>query len=183
MRKQFEFFYLTVIALILCATKVWALSASDLGSAEHKLNQASTQAMVETQLGTLLFREQVHTLKATYDFAKQGGVQGAIQLLGPDGKPAKLPKGAIVRDCLIDVLTAPTSGGGATIALGTGQTATDLKAATAIASYTGLVACVPVGSAATALKLTADRTPIATVATADLTNGKINVLIHYELSD
>ncbi len=183
MRKQFEFFYLTAIALILCATKVWALSASDLGSAEHKLNQASPNALAETQLGTLLFREQVHTLKATYDFAKQGGVQGAIQLLGPDGKPAKLPKGAIVRDCLIDVLTAPTSGGGATIALGTGQTATDLKAATAIASYTGLVACVPVGSAATAVKLTADRTPIATVATADLTNGKINVLIHYELSD
>ncbi|MBL7716584.1 MAG: hypothetical protein JNL01_14060 [Bdellovibrionales bacterium] len=182
MKKYCEGLYLAFVALALCASNVWALSASDLGSAEHKLNQASTQAMAETQLGTLLFREQVHTLKATYDFAKQGGVQGAIQLLGPDGKAAKLPKGAVVRDCLIDVLTTPV-GGSATIALGTGQTATDLKAATAIASYTGLVTCVPVGTAATAIKLTADRTPIATVATSDLTTGKFNVLIHYELSD
>lgn len=183
MRKYFESLYLALILLALGASNVWALSASDVGNAEHKLNQASAQAMVETQLGTTLFREQIHTLKATYDFAKQGGAVSAIQLLGPDGKAAVLPKGAIVRDCLIDVLTAPTSGGGATIALGTGQAATDLKAATAIGSYTGLVTCVPVGTAATAIKLTADRTPTATIATAALTAGKINVLIHYELSD
>ncbi len=183
MKKYFEGLYLALVALALCASNVWALSSSEVGSAEHKLNQASPGAMAETQLGTTLFREQVHTLKAVYDFAKQGGAVGTVSLLGPDGKAAVLPKGAIVRDCLIDVLTAPTSGGSPTIALGTGQTGTDLKAATAIASYTGLVVCIPIGTAATAIKLTADRTSTATIATAALTAGKFNVLIHYELSD
>lgn len=150
---------------------------------EFRLNQFGPQGSTEAQVGTALIKEKSHILKASYDFAKQGGLQGTISLLVEDGKPAKLPSRAIVKDVLIDVLTAPTSGGAATIALSTGQAANDLKAATAIASYTGIVAGVPVGSAATSIKLTADRTPNMVVATADLTAGKFNVLIEYFFSD
>jgi hypothetical protein len=51
------------------------------------------------------------------------------------------------------------------------------------------MACVPVGSAATSIKLTANRTPTITITTASttathsLTAGKINVFIQYLLSD
>ncbi len=110
--------------------------------------------------------------KVTYDFAFHGGAIGAILL------PLALPANAIIFDGVIDVVTAPTSGGSATIALGF-NTATDMKAATAIASYTGLVALVPVGTAATAVKLTADRQLTLTVATAALTAGKVNFFFKY----
>lgn len=149
---------------------------------QFNMNQGAKQGLVEAKLGDKLIKETVHTLKLQYSFAVQGGAIGAINLVGEDGKAAKLPKGAIVRDCLIDVVTAPTSGGAATIAFGTGQAANDLKAATAIASITGLVACVPVGTAATAIKLTLDRTPTITVAAFALTAGKFYVHIEYLMS-
>ena len=150
----------------------------------QQILDSSATAGPAAQLGTKLMRESLKTLVATYDFAVLGGASGsALSLRGSDGKPVKLPRNAIVRDCLIDVLTAPESLGSATIALGTGQAANDLKAALAIGSYTGRVACVPVGSAATAIKLTADRTMSATVAVAPLTAGKINVIVDYLLSE
>jgi hypothetical protein len=55
--------------------------------------------------------------------------------------------------------------------------------ATAFSAYTGLVAGVPVGTAATAIKLTADVKPTITIATAALTAGKLNVHIKYQISE
>lgn len=141
------------------------------------------------QLGSQLIDKKVHTLKAQYDFANLGGTSGSKNLLDVDGKAAKLPDNAIVVDCLIDVITAPTSTGVPTLAISTGESAADIKAATALGSYTGLVACIPVGSAATSIKMTAERTPTITVTTVSvnadgtLTAGKLNVLIQYLLSD
>ena len=80
-----------------------------------------------------------------------------------------------------DVITTPTSGGSPTIAFGA-NTTTDLKAATAIATYTGILAGVPVGTAATAVKTTAERTLTATIATATVTAGKIHFWVQYYVS-
>jgi hypothetical protein len=118
-----------------------------------------------------------HLVVATYDFAKHGGAVGTVTL-----DDAVLPDNAIITQVWIDVITAPTSGGAATIAL-TAQSAADLKAATAIASYTGVVAGVPVGTAATAIKLTAERIVTATIATAALTAGKLKVFVEYIQSE
>lgn len=136
------------------------------------------------QLGEKVVNESVHTLRAYYSFGVQGGTftTTAITLRGTDGKAAKLPKGAIVRNCVLDFVTAATSLGSATISVGTGQSASDLKSALAVASATGLVACVPDGTVATAIKLTADRTPTVTIGTASLTAGKLWVVITYEMS-
>jgi hypothetical protein len=178
-----KLFALLALSLAVCSSAfaVGAKTRADWLGMEQALNLSAT-AGPSNLIGTKMVKEVMHTLKATYDFSVSGGAIGAITLLGEDGKAAKLPKNAIVRDCIIDVITAPTSGGSATIALGTGQSATDLKAATAIATYTGLLACVPVGSAATAIKLTADSTMSATIATAALTAGKINVWVDYSVS-
>jgi hypothetical protein len=129
-------------------------------------------------MGTLLTQYKKQVLVGVYDFSVLGGAVGSVNLKDAAGSTLTLPKGAIVSSGVIDVITAPTSGGAATIAL-TMQSAADLKAATAIASITGLVATIPVGSAATSIKLTADRNIAAVIATAALTAGKFNVIIEY----
>ncbi len=179
--KKFLGLILLVSAL---STQIFAASRVDTLADQFKLNQSSPGAMAEARLGDKLVNETVRTMRAYYSFAVQGGSSAAAITLKDvsTGKAAVLPKGAIVRDCLIDVITQPTSGGSATVSLGTGLSTTDLKNGLAIASMTGLVACVPVGTAATAIKMTSDGTVKATIGTADLTAGKFYVIIHYEMS-
>jgi hypothetical protein len=95
---------------------------------------------------------KTHCIKGVYDFSYDGGAVGAINLKDLNHDLVKLPAGAIVKQVLIDVVSAPTSGGAATIALGINST-TDLKAATGYASFSGLVAGEPIGSAATMVKV------------------------------
>lgn len=114
--------------------------------------------------------------KFTYDFAVHGGAVGTIAVAASD----PIPSGAIVVDAFLNVLTVPTSGGAATIALGV-QAAGDLLAAAAIAgapwSTTGLKSLTPAFTGATAIALTAARSLIVTVATAALTAGKFDVQV------
>lgn len=143
------------------------------------------------QLGDHLMDKSTHILNAEWDYSVAGGASGSISLRDADGKAAVLPDNAIVTNCIIDVVTAPTSGSspGPTIALSTGESAGDLKAAAARSTYTGLMACIPVGSAATSIKLTAARTPVIVLTTAStttthsLTAGKINVFLQYLLGE
>lgn len=169
-----------------------AFAATDAKWADTEFSFNHGSGFQNYLLGTKIVRDSVHVLIVQYDFAKLGGAVGVVNLRYPStaGVPggaasAILPKNAVITGCIIDVLTAPTSGSSATIAIGTGQAANDLKTATAYGSYSGLVACVPVETAASAIKLTADRTPTLTIAgiAAPLTAGKINVLIKYMLSD
>lgn len=151
--------------------------------AQFALNKTCPECMQKYQLGTIVIKDQVRILKATYDFSVLGGAVGTVNLKGPDGKNVVLPNKALVVGCFIDVLTAGTTSASGTIAISTGQTAADIKAALAAASYTGIVACIPIGTAATAIKLTADRTMTATIATGAITAGKFNVIVQYVLSE
>jgi len=148
--------------------------------AKFDLNKASPNMMQKHLLGSKVMGG-IRIAKAKYDFAVQGGAQTTFNLVGEDGKPVVLPSGAVVVDCLIDVLTAGAAGGSGTMSLGTGQAGNDLKSVFAAASYTGRVACVPVGTAATAIKLTADRTMTGTIATTNWTQGKFWVYVYYIL--
>ena len=179
---------------------------------EFTLNVGGSNAIVKNQLGSQLIRRSQRIAKGTYDFAVQGGAVGNINLYDsvyapgvsampgqPQSvgvakqagvfKPLILPYNSIVVRALIDVITAPTSGGSATLALSTGATAADLLAATAKASFTGLIDGIPVHSAATAIKITQAVTgsqgviPFLAIAVAALTAGKFNVHIEYYLSD
>jgi hypothetical protein len=103
-----------------------------------------------------------------YDFAKHGGAMGSIDL------GVTVPEGTIVLDGLIDVVDALTSGGAATIALKV-EGAGDVLAAAGIdtAGTEGLHAIVPDGTAAKAIKATADRKVTLSIAVAALTAGKL----------
>jgi hypothetical protein len=151
---------------------------------QYLLNHFSNGAAQKVQLGDQVIGRKKLMLKCNYLFSRDGGAVSTIALKDVlTGKDCKLPNKAIIHDVLFDAYTAVTSGGSATVAFTTGQNSGDLKAATAKASWTGLVAGVPVGTAATSVKLTAERTISAVVATAALTAGKINVFIEYFLSD
>jgi hypothetical protein len=139
---------------------------------------ANLPSMQGEKVGTQMLRNCIQVMIAQYDFAIQGGEIGSVNLLGLNGKAAVLPQNAIIVDSLIDVLTPCTTSASGTIAL-TAQSAGDLKAALAAASYTGLVAGIPVGTAATAIKMTADRTLQATIATGAITAGKFNLIVEY----
>ena len=133
-------------------------------------------------MGIIEGAQQRGVAKFSYDFAVDGGVTGDITLRG-----SPLPFKAIVWDGVVDVITVPTSLGGATAAVTTSQSANDLVTAAAIAgapwSTTGLKALTPVGAAAAGIKMTAARAPKLVIGTADLAAGKFNLFIEYYLSD
>jgi hypothetical protein len=159
------------LLLALVSVNAFASPASSFvssGDAEY-LNRMHSAA-AKAKLGTKLRQHGVAV--AVYDYSKDGGAVGTLSL------PVKLPLGAIITDVKFDVASTVSSLGSATIAFGA-NTTTDLKGATAFASWTGIVAGVPVGSAATAVKLTNDRAVTMTIATAALTSGKINALVEY----
>jgi hypothetical protein len=167
-----------------------ATSDAEWGNAGFSFNHGS--GWFNYQIGTKLVRETVHDLLAQWNFKTMGGAVSTIVLRTPGttDKPSgainqTLPKNAVITNCYIDIVTAVTSGGSATIAFSSGQAAGDLLAATAKSSFTpaGLLACTPTGSAASAIKLTADWHPSMAVAVAALTAGEINLHIQYVLSD
>jgi hypothetical protein len=151
-----------------------------VADAKLYLNKMNSTAQ-KIQLGSVL-QNQRGALRATYDFAVQGGGIGTVNLKDADGNDATLPDKAIVTQVYVDEVTNVTSGGSPTIAFGA-NTTTDLLGATAIASFTGIIAGVPTGTAATMVKLTAARTLTATIATATVTAGKLNVFVEYVVSE
>lgn len=113
---------------------------------------------------------------ALYDFAVDGGAVGDITLRGDT-----IPSGAIITDVLINVDTALTSGGAATVAL-KAEGAADLNAADAISGAPWSTTGAERGDldADTApVKTTAARSIVATVGTAALTAGKFSVYVEY----
>lgn len=184
--KKFTTLFLGLFLLFLTVPS-HAITQAGARNAEFAVNHGG--GLQKYQIGTLIARDKIWDLVVQYDFAKSGGAISTITLPypssagGPGAVSAKLPKGAVVIGCYIDVITALTTSASGTMALSTGQAANDLKAALAAASYTGIVACVPVGTAATAIKLTADSTPNAVIATGAITAGKFNLHIQYVLSE
>lgn len=149
------------------------------------LGGANGAAFQLVRLGTQLADKKVQVMKASYDFAVQGGSDVAsLNLKDTDLKDAVIPKSAIIKQVLIDTITAPV-GTNATITLAADTPGADLKAATAITSYTAgsLQAGTPVGTAATMHKMLADRTITMRVLGNNLTAGKFNVFIEYYLSN
>lgn len=115
--------------------------------------------------------------RATYDFSVDGGAVGDIAL------GVTIPDNAIITNVIIDIITGMTSAGGSgTIALKS-EGAGDLLAAVDADTLSGLVAGIPVGTAATSIKMTDDRELTATVAVEDLTAGKFVVFVEYMLSE
>lgn len=117
------------------------------------------------------------TQEYVYDFAKHGGAVGFISLKGKGANA--LPSGAVVLSAHYQVLTALTSGGLATVAIGDAASGARYLAATAFdnAAYTlNLPAALSSGMPVLVSSANIANVGI-TVATAALTAGKIRIVI------
>lgn len=123
---------------------------------------------------------RVKVARYDYDFAVNAGAQSTIAL----GSSGIIPSGAIVIGGFINVTTAVTSAGAATIAVQV-EGAGDIVATTGKASWTlGLKNILPADTsgsitAATIVKTTAARDASIVIATADLTAGKFQVVLQF----
>lgn len=131
----------------------------------------------EIKLGSELANQMV-AIKCNYKFSRDGGAVGAIKLKDHNGDVVKVPNGFLIWDGVTLVKSQVTSGGAATLSLGA-NTATDLDNAEAVASFSAnaKIAIAPVGTAASAILVTAEREITLTVATAALTAGEFDLFL------
>lgn len=124
-----------------------------------------------------------NVVKATFDPSGDA----TKRVIAAHGSGVFIPAGAIITNTMYDVLTTFTSAGAdaGEIAISVAS-ANDIVTSTAISTGTtwdnvaALVAGTPV-SAATAIKLSADKEVVFTVAAQVLTAGKMDVYIEYYL--
>lgn len=113
-----------------------------------------------------------------YDFAVDGGAVSTITLRGDNGIPA----GSVILGGYVEVDTAVTSGGAATVSVGT-EGAADIVAAAVVSgapwSTTGRKSVIPVFTGATTVKTTVARAITIAIAVAALTAGKFRVVLFY----
>lgn len=124
--------------------------------------------------------QRIKVARGDYSFAVDGGAVSTIALMGS----TQIPSGAVIIGGYIEVTTQLTSGGAATIAVQV-ESAGDIVAATAVASWTaGVKNILPADTsasltAATRIKTTAARDISAVIATAALTAGVFKVVLFY----
>jgi hypothetical protein len=118
-------------------------------------------------------------VRGKYDFAVDAGAQSTIAITS--GTP--IPSGSVILGGYVDVITACTSGGAATIACQV-EVANDILTAVAVASWTtgrkNVLPSPTTGAltASTAVKTTAARNISIVIAAADLTAGVFNVVLY-----
>lgn len=118
-------------------------------------------------------------VRGKYDFAVDGGAVSTIAITS--GTP--IPSGSVILGGYVDVTTALTSGGAATIACEV-EAANDILTAVAVASWTtgrkNVLPSPTTGAltASTAVKTTAARDISIVIAAAALTAGVCNVVLY-----
>ncbi len=120
---------------------------------------------------------------AQYSFAVDGGAISTITL----ANNATIPANAMIMSAAVNSTTAGTSGGSATMSIGTsaGSSASSILGATAVASFSSnaKVQAVPVPqTASTWVKLTAAGQITVTIATATFTAGIVEIYVFYYVS-
>lgn len=135
------------------------------------IESAPTEGVTSTRL---------KVARGDYSFAVDGGAQGTIALMGG----TLIPSGAIIVGGFVEVTTALTSGGAATIACQV-NAANDILTAVAVASWTtgrkNILPAMTSGAltASTSVKTTAARDISIVIAAADLTAGAFKVVLFY----
>lgn len=161
---------------ILAAELTREETESDAADTTHTTNIATNVTNIATNTAAIAVRTLL-SQTATYDFAVDAGGTGEI------ASSMTIPDNAVITQVLIDIITAMASAGGAgTIALKANSTG-DLLAAVDADTLSGIVAGIPVSTAATAVKTTASRVLGFEIGTEDLTAGKFQVHVQYFLTE
>jgi hypothetical protein len=125
---------------------------------------------------------EAKTAVGEYDFAVDGGAIGTIVLRTSTSMPNRIPVGSIILSGWIEVDTILAAGAGGTIALQL-EAANDLQTALIFSgapwSTTGRKSIVPVGTGATTVKTSAERSISAVIAVGAVTAGKFRCVVLY----
>jgi len=162
------------------------ITQSGAGTAQFYIDYIEVAIFSEKPTGQVLLiprerRQETTGNSGLYDFSVDGGAQGSITL-------GRIPDNASITLAKYEILSAFTSDGAATVAFGVKTNdATGIKGATAFnhGDYAvGFHDAVPDGTATNfTAKTTAERKIIMTIATADLTAGKVRVWWDYIIGD
>jgi len=145
----------------------------------------TSEIVADSVTNAKLSPAQAKSLVFLYDFSTQAGAQGAITMTDTAGGAQQIPDNAVITKAVIEVETAVTSGGSATVAIViTGNTDAFIGAtAGAVANYsTGAVLDMTYRSSNgndLPIKTSAARNVLATIGTADLTAGKLRVYVEF----
>jgi len=151
------------------------IEAGDIAAGAVDTSELATDAVTIDKLGPAIIK----SLKFQYDFADLGGAVGAITLTDDANAALTIPDNAVIIGCDIEMLTAFTSGGSATVAVGyTGQT-DDFLAALAMDHASWAIAKIKVAENDLPVKTTAAVSVLFTIATAALTAGKCNLWVRF----
>ena len=124
--------------------------------------------------------DKLQSKMLVFDFDGSSLGQGAVTLVASDGvSPQTIPAGAILKSWFIDVTQPLASAGSATLALGITGTADALIAATAFNNAALVAATAGWEFASKNAKTDAAKSVIATIGTADLTEGRFKLYIEY----
>lgn len=131
-------------------------------------------AVVAAQTIAPPFTNALEYVRVTYDFAKDAGATGALDLFTADGD-------LVIAYAHLVVKTAATSGGSATLIWGiTGDTNRFADAtAGAVANLTAAAVIAPAAADLVPIKLASGDKVLMTIGTAALTAGKIEFVIGY----
>lgn len=135
----------------------------------------------DTRMGTKI-RQAHNVAYGVFDFANFGGDISSTSF----NVGILLPDNAVVRWAMFEILTSVTSGGSTDLCFQTGESACDLHAYQAKASWATSDAFqegVPDNEEGNFIKLTAARQIKAVVSGASVTAGKIKVYLDYILSE
>lgn len=160
-------------------------AAAITSSGAYKLNRASKLDR-DLASGTKLLDATQMGVKAQWDYSVSGGAASSdITLLDHEGRPVTLPAGAIITDCLIDVVTQPDSSTDSVKLAFSSSAVADLKAAAFPTTYvtTSRIACIPEGTEANMIKMASEATLKMRVGSEAATAGKINIWVEYVLSE
>lgn len=119
----------------------------------------------------------IKAIRGRYDFSVDGGAVGAINI-----SAEQLPAGAYVIGGYVEVDTVVTSSGSGALAISV-EAANDIVSSAAVSgapwSSTGFKDVVPDSTGSTVVKTTAARYIVATIATAALNAGVVDVVLFY----
>lgn len=158
--------------------------------ADRRFNQPVNAVDYRMKRGTVTKRDGLTVVKlatATFDTAGVDSSGVSNLSIGTHGLGVYLPINAIITKAWYHVKTAFTAASNGAFISFKAQSNNDLLAATIVTDgvlgTTGMKAAVPVGTAATMIRCTAERELTAVVATEALVLGKATLFVEYAISD
>jgi hypothetical protein len=128
-------------------------------------------AVKNAKTGLSAWGNEKNRIRVVYDFAKDGGAQGNLDL-------ATFSEAVLITDCIAIAKTGVTSGGSATVSVGQVSDEAGVIAATAKASLAAGLVAWPAARDASHVIPAAGKLVMA-IGTADLTAGVIEFIIEY----